>query len=272
MPRTVNNLFDSLLDEDSKEAEFEKKQQENKILGITTGVVKENWDKKEQKHPGMVKVEFFLGEEGKTLTDWIRVAQPYAGNGYGQYWLPEVGDEVILAFNLGDLNKPYVIGSLWNNQDKIPEKTVTEQNMVKRIKTKGGHEIIFEEEKEKERLEIHTPKNLKITLEDENNSITIQDEKRKNLLQIDGKNGKITVTAEKAISFKAGQTTLELDGEGQKATLKSGSITLEAQQAFQLKGQNMKAQGSMVEFKSDGPFKVQAGAILELKGSLTKIN
>jgi uncharacterized protein involved in type VI secretion and phage assembly len=270
MPDVVH-FFESLLDDDSSEAEAEKKQ-EQKISGITTGVVKENWDEKEKKHPGMVKVEFFLGEEGKTLTDWVRVAQPYAGNGYGSYWLPEVGDEVILAFNLGDLNKPYVIGSLWNNQDKIPEKTVTEKNTVKRIKTKGGHEIVFEEETDKGRLEIHTPKNLKITLEDEKEMITVQDEKGKNLLQIDGKNGKIAVTAEKTISFKAGDTTLELDGQGKKATLKAGTISLEAEQALQMKGQNLKAQGTLVELKGDASFKVQSSAMLELKGAMTKIN
>lgn len=249
----------------------EESQQEQKIYGITTGVVKENWDK-DKKYPGMVKVEFFLGEKGKTLTNWIRVAQPYAGNGYGQFWLPEVGDEVILAFNHGELTNPFVIGSLWNNKDKIPEKTATEKNTVKRIKTKGGHEIVFEEEEKKERLEIHTPGKLKITLEDEKKVITIQDENEKNMLQIDGKNGKITVTAEKAISFKAGDTTLELDGQGKKATLKAGTISLEAQQALQMKGQNLKAQGTAVELKGDASFKVQSSAILELKGSMTKIN
>ncbi len=268
----MGNPFEILLDEDSKESEFIKKN-EQKIYGITTGVVKSNWDNDEQKHPGMVKVEFFLGEEGRTMTDWVRVAQAYAGNGYGQYWLPEVGDEVILAFNLGDLNKPYIIGSLWNNKDKIPEKTADDKNSVKRIKTKGGHEIIFEEEKGKERLEIHTPGNLKITLEDEKKIIAVQDENGKNMVQIDGKNGKITVTAEKAISFKAGDTILELDSQGKKATLKAGTISLEAQQELRMKAEvSLKGEGNMLELKSNGPLKVESGSMLALKGSITKIN
>ncbi len=267
------DIFENLLNEDSPGSVAEQGKK-HKIYGITTGVVTENWDK-DKKFPGKVKVEFFLGEEGKTETDWVRVARPYAGKGYGTYCLPEVGDEVVLAFNLGDLNKPYVIGSLWNNEDKIPDKTATEKNTVKRIKTKGGHEIVFEEEtKDTGRLEIHTPKNLKITLEDEQQMIKIQDEKGDNLLQIDGKGGVITVSAKKSIAFKANKdgASLELDGQGKKATLKAGTIELKADQAFQLKTQNLKAEGSMVELKGSGSFKVQSSGILELKGSMTKIN
>ena len=257
------NFFDDLLD-------VEKSNDSHKIEGITTGVIKENW---EEKHPGMVKVEFFLGEKGKTLTDWVRVAQFYAGNGYGSYWLPEVGDEVIIAFNMGDVNRPYVLGSLWNNKDKIPEKTAVEKNHVKRLKTKGGHEIVFEEEKGKERIEIHTPKNLKLTLEDEKKLITIQDEKGNNLLQIDSENNKIIIKAKESIKLDAGgKSSLELDGKGDKATLKAGSITVEAKQELKLKGQNFKGEGNMIGLKGNASFKVESGAVLELKGAMTKIN
>ena len=257
------DFFSDLLD-------VEKPAYNKKIEGITTGVVKENW---EEKHPGMVKVEYFLGEQGKTLTDWVRVAQTYAGNGYGAYWLPEVGDEVIIAFNLGDANRPYVMGSLWNNKDKIPNDTAAEKNHVKRIKTKGGHEIIFQEEKDKERIEIHTPKNLKLTLEDEKQVITIQDEAGDNLLRIDSQNNTITVQAKDALKLDAGgKATLTLDGQGDKAVLKAGSIEIEAKQSIKLKGQNFNTEGNIVEMKGSSSFKVESSATLELKGAMTKIN
>ena len=257
------DLFQTLLDTDSGDAGLT-------LAGITTGVIKENW---EDKHPGMVKVEIFMGEEGKTLTDWIRVAQPYAGNGYGSYWLPEVGDEVVVAFNMGDTNRPYVLGSLWNNKDKIPDDTATEKNHVKRIKTKGGHEIIFEEEEGKERIEIHTPKNLKMTLEDEKQVITIQDEAGDNLLQIDSENGVITVQAKESIKLDAGgKAVLVLDGKEDKAKLTAGNIEIEAKQGLKLKGQNFNGEGNMVNLKGNSSFKVESSAVLELKGSMTKIN
>jgi len=246
----------------------EKLGKEQKTAGITTGEVKENWNKE---YPGMVKVEFFLGEQGKTLTGWLRVVQSYAGNGYGAYWLPEVGDEVVLGFNQGDANRPYVLGSLWNNVDKLPPNTATEKNHVKRVKTKGGHEIVFEEEKGKERLEIHTPKNLKLTMNDEKQTITIQDEAGDNLLQIDSKNNKIIVTAKDSFKLEAGgKSSLEMDA-GQ-ATLKADNITIEAGQGLQLKGQNFTGEGNMVSLKGQSSFKVESSASLELKGALTKIN
>jgi uncharacterized protein involved in type VI secretion and phage assembly len=260
----VSDLFRTLLEGNEKLGDFKK------IEGITTGVVKENW---EEKHPGMVKAEVFLGEKGQTLTDWIRVAQPYAGNGYGSYWLPEVGDEVVIAFNMGDINRPYVLGSLWNNKDKIPENTVAEKNHVKRIKTKGGHEIVFEEEKDKERIEIHTPKNLKMTLEDEKQLISIQDESGDNILQIDSKNKTIIIKAKESIKLDAGgKSTLELDGKGDKAVLKAGSIEIEAKQNLKLKGQNFQGEGNSVSLKGNSDFKVESGANLALKGAMTKIN
>jgi uncharacterized protein involved in type VI secretion and phage assembly len=259
----------SMSDDDGKE-----KERDGKIPGITTGVVKENWDK-EKKYPGMVRVEFFLGETGKTLTEWVRVAQNYAGNGYGNYWLPEVGDEVILAFNLGDINSPYVIGAVWNNaKDKIPAETVNEKNTVKRIKTKGGHEIIFNEEEKKEKIEIHTPGKLKIALEDENQIIVIQDEKGENMFKMDCKKGEITVSSKK-ISFDAnkGGATLELDGEGKSATLKANKVTVEGAQSLELSGKSsLKAEGNMVELSGKGSFKVNCDAVLELKGKMAKIN
>ena len=237
------------------------------IQGIVTGIVKKNWDESE-KHPGMVEVEINLGEDEKLLTDWVRVAQPYAGDGYGAYWLPEEGDEVLLAFHMGDLNNPYVIGSLWGGARKIPLQTVNACNTVKRIKTKGGHEIVFSSEKDKERLEINTPKELKITLEDETQTILVQNQDGKNMLKINGKDGEIEITAENAISFNSssGGASLKLDGSQKKATLKADTISLESQQCLQ-----MKVEG-MLELKSGASLSVKSGGVLELKGALIEIN
>ena len=260
----MDGLYSALLDTEGASGGLQS------VSGVTTGVVKENW---ESKHPGMVKVELFLGENGKTLTDWVRVAQPYAGNGYGSYWLPEVGDEVLVAFNLGDVNRPYVLGALWNNVDVIPENTAAEKNHVKRIKTKGGHEIVFEEEEGKERIEIHTPNNLKMTLEDEKQLICIQDEAGDHIVQIDAENKTVTVKAKELIKLDAGgKATLELDGKGDKAVLKAGNVQIEAKQGLKLKGQNVDGEGNSVALKGNSAFKVECSATLELKGALTKIN
>lgn len=255
------SLFDELYEDNRSEL--------RPVYSVTTGKVVENWD---SKHPGMVKVELFLGEEGKNKTDWVRVAQPFAGNGFGFYFLPEVGDEVVLAFNLGDRDHPIVIGSLWNQVDKLPEKTAVEKNTVKRMRTKGGHELVFTEESGKETLTLHTPGNLTLSMEDENKLINIKDADGKNLMTIDGKNGAVTVTAAKKMLLDVGSGSLTLDGQGKKATLTMPTINIEAGQNLNLKGQNVKINGTMMNINASGNLETKASGVLTLKGSMTKIN
>src|SRR5574344_714199 len=103
---------------------------ERRMFSVTTGKVVKNWD---SKHPGMVQVELFLSESGKNRTDWVRVAQPYAGKERGAYFLPEVGDEVVLAFNEGDRDHPIVLGSLWSQANTPPKGAPGEKNEIKTI-------------------------------------------------------------------------------------------------------------------------------------------
>jgi type VI secretion system secreted protein VgrG len=69
-----------------------------------------------------VKVKFFWDRDGKADENsslWIRVAQNHVGGTAG-FFLPEVGDEVLVMFEHGDIDRPIVIGSLWNGKDKPP--------------------------------------------------------------------------------------------------------------------------------------------------------
>lgn len=244
-------------------------------FSVTTGIVKENWD---DKNPGMVKVEYFLGEKGKSVSGWIPVASPYVGNNSGLYLFPEIGTEVVIAFNMGNPNCPIVIGSIWNKQVKLPEKTAKKENDLKRIKTKGGHEIIFSEEKKKESLEIHTPGNLTVILEDESQAITIKDKAGKNKVVIDGKNGAISLEADKKLELKAGGKTIITAGSD-KVAIKAGTVSIEGSQGLDVKGQNLKLDGKMtnikgtsLEIKADGSLKIQSSGIAEVKGTMLKLN
>ncbi len=239
------------------------------MYSVTTGKVVSNWD---DKHPGMVKVEIFLGEEGKNQTDWVRVAQPYAGNGFGSYFLPEVGDEVVLAFNLGDRDHPIVIGSLWNMVDAFPPETTTEENIIKRIRTKGGHELVFSEESGKEKLTLHTPANLTLEMDDENEVVNLKDGGGANLLTIDSKNGAITIKAEKKIVLDVGGKGITIDGQGKKIALTMDNINLEATAALKGKGQTVELKGTTTKVEGSGTVDVKSSGMLNLKGSMTKIN
>lgn len=239
------------------------------MFSVTTGKVVENWD---DKHPGMVQVEIFLGEGGKNRTDWVRVAQPYGGKEFGFYFLPEVGDEVVLAFNLGDRDHPIVIGSLWSQLNPLPKGAATEKNETKTLRTKGGNQLRFSDVPEKQAVQLHTKGKLTLVMEDEPVQINLCDGEKKNILTISGKDGAITIKAEKKIVLDVGSGSLTLDGQGKKATLKMDTVSIEAGQSLNLKGQNAKLDGSMMKLSSSGNLDAKAGGVLTLKGSMTKIN
>ena len=106
-----------------------------KVEGVAIGIVTNVDDPEKQ---GRIKVTMpWLS--GENETDWIRIAALMAGNDRGSLLLPEVGDECLLSFDHGDTRFPYVVGFLWNGQDKPPSDDVRDR----KIKSKNGHQIRF---------------------------------------------------------------------------------------------------------------------------------
>jgi phage baseplate assembly protein gpV len=77
------------------------------------------------------------------LSPWARVATPMAGLLHGHYFLPNVGDEVLVAFEHGDVRAPYVIGSLWTAIARPPLPSPVPQ--IRAIRTIGGNQVVFTE-------------------------------------------------------------------------------------------------------------------------------
>ena len=105
--------------------------------GVVTGIVT-------KVRPGEVKLKFpWLHESDneEKESDWARIASAMAGNGRGTFVMPEVNDEVLVAFERGSFNHPYVIGFLWNGKDKPPENDTQKRT----IKTKSGLKISFDD-------------------------------------------------------------------------------------------------------------------------------
>lgn len=240
------------------------------VPGIVIGIVKDNWDKE---HPGMVKVEYFLGEKGKNQTGWIPIAVPYAGKEYGMYALPEVGAEVVLAFQMGDRNCPVVIGSVWSRKNPVPKETASDKNTVKRLRTKGGCEIFFSEEEGKEQIKIQTPKNLSLLIEDEKETIQIGDKDGKNGIVLDAKQGILTVLAEKSMEIKVGGKTMaSFDGKSGAIQLTAGKFVCKTDQSTEMKGQTIKIDGTSVNVKGSGSLKLESSGSTQVKGSVVQIN
>jgi uncharacterized protein involved in type VI secretion and phage assembly len=112
---------------------------------------------------GRVKVKYYWLDGGASISPWIRVSQLYAGAGYGSVFVPEVGDEVLVAFFQGDMRQPYVLGGLYNGKKKPPTAHRDGRDQ-KIIRTKAGHQILFDD-KEKE-ITISTATGAKVVLKD----------------------------------------------------------------------------------------------------------
>ncbi len=234
-----------------------------RFLGVTVGIVT---DIEDPEKLGRIKVKLLNRDTSEYETDFIRIVTPMSGKQWGMFFFPEIGDEVLVAFSDGDAVRPYVIGSLWNQNYKPPVEIKDKKNTIRKIKTKNGHEIIFKDEDDKDSIEIKTPKLLTISLEDEKEVIKIKDKSGKNLVQIDSKNGIVNVTAEKKIVIKSGNSTMKLDGNG-------NSVSIESSQSLKLKSQQISIEAkSMLDIKASSNINIKSDGPLNLKGAVIKAN
>lgn len=111
--------------------------------------------------------------KGRFVEVWARLATPSAGNDSGTWWLPGVGDEVLVGFTEGDIHRPYVVGSLWNGDDRKPPVSADEAQEVDRIRTVGGSVIDFDRSSGSEVVTIATEAGQRIELDPNSTSVTI---------------------------------------------------------------------------------------------------
>lgn len=215
-------------------------------------------------HLGRVKVKFpWLGDDIES--DWIRIAVPGGGAERGMMFLPEVNDEVLVAFEQGDINWPYVIGGLWNNKDKPPAPTseaarggTVNQRIIKSL---SGHVIILDDTDGSEKIIIRDKtESNEIIIDSSENTITVNVQ------------GDMTIEAGgKATIMSTGDMSIESLGNlGIKAT---GNCTIEATGNMGIKGMQMALEGqTTAELKGGVSVSVNSTGEAELKGSLVRIN
>ena len=256
-------------------------QRHNRIYGVVTGIVE---DVKDPAGMGRVKVNFpWLSEEGDAVTlstekkearahsYWARIATPMAGGKRGMWFIPEVGEEVLVAFEHGDIDKPLLVGGLWNKDDPPPLQMDGDgKNDIRAIHTRSGHKIVLNDSDDKPSIEIvdKTGEN-RIFIDSEKNAVEI---KCKGDLTIDV-GGNITIAAKGNIEFKADKDfsvktegKLALNATGNAAIESSGgSLSAKASSGASMDGgAKTELKGSMVSVNGSG--------ITEIKGGLVKIN
>lgn len=194
-----------------------------RIGGIVLGIVTNNHDPEGQ---GRVKVKFpWLTDSDESY--WARVATFMAGKERGAFFLPEVGDEVLVGFDHGDIDSPYVLGALWNGVDTPPETNADGKNNIRKIKSRSGHQIIFDDTSGSEKIEIETKAGHKIVLDDTSGSekIEIKDKTENNSITIDSVQKAIAITSQMKLSIKA--QAIEIESGGMMSIKSSATLTIQ---------------------------------------------
>lgn len=118
---------------------------------------------------GRVQVElpWVAEDDGAEALAWARLATLMAGDNRGSWFIPEVGDEVLLAFIAGDPRWPIVVGALWNGVDTPPEQMDGGgENNLRSITSRSGHRFTFDDTSGAEKVEIQSQGNHFFSLED----------------------------------------------------------------------------------------------------------
>lgn len=168
------------------------------FYGVYPALVTDNQDPESQ---GRVRIKLpWLPDSGDSAYEtWARLATMMAGNNRGSWFLPDVNDEVLVAFEGGDTRRPYVVGMLWNGQDAPPEQMDSDNNL-KTILSRAGVRITMDDTSGSVKLRLETPGGNKIVLDDGGMNITASDS---NGNTIKMESAGITITASSKVTVNA---------------------------------------------------------------------
>ena len=199
-------------------------------------------DNKDPKKLGRVRVKFDWGTEP---TPWLRIVWPHAGKDRGFYFVPEIGDEVMVAFEMGHEAFPYVLGSLYNGKN-AQTGMFDDKDKLKVIRTISGNEILFDDHG---RLVVKNGKNsMELNCKDD---------------------GTLTILTKGDMVLKADKTiTIE---SGKDMTIKAGgNMKVEASMKHETKsGQDMKVESGMkYDLSSKMDMTIKAGMNGKIEASM----
>ncbi|KAA6210391.1 VgrG-related protein [Streptomyces filamentosus] len=259
-------------------------QQERSLYGLTGGgpaadrrpgglVNATVTDTQDPEGSGRVKVAFpWLSDE--YASDWARTAQA-AGTGGGEPYIPEVGDEVVVGFELGRLDRPYVLGGLYNGQDRPSEGGAVDptSGAVDRraFASKGGHRLeLLDAAGGAQGVRLRTGDGkLTIDLDQAGTVVTIGSD---GAVRITAKE-KVSITASGGVSVDAERGALELSGDSVSVTARQGVRVDGGQGEVRLAtGGTVDVRGATVTVDGTQRTELRGGTTLSVEAPLVKIN
>jgi uncharacterized protein involved in type VI secretion and phage assembly len=174
------------------------------VKGVAVGVVTQN---KDDDSLCRVKIRYPWHEKPRE-SYWARLASPMGGDDRGLVMIPEVGDEVLVAFEREDVRFPYVLGVLRNGKEKSPYVNDDGKNDIRVVKSRKKHYLRFDDGA-KGVVELAHEKGRKIVFDD--SGFAVQDEKG-NVVKVDSNSGAMTIEATGKLNIKAATITIESTG------------------------------------------------------------
>jgi phage protein D/phage baseplate assembly protein gpV len=231
---------------------------------IVVGLVTNNKSSGARNDMGWIKVKYpWLGDDIES--GWIRVASQMAGSGRGMFNLPEIDDEVLVAFEHGDVNRPYMIAQLWNGKDKLPSGETGNMVAGGKVERRGfytriGHKLVFNDLDGKGDITITTSNDHKITMDDKNQKVVVET-KTGHKVEMDDAGSKITVVD------KTGSNKMTISSNDNSIKLEcNGNFTIDAKGKVNIKGL------AGVDVNTPAMMNLEASAVTTIKGSIVKIN
>ncbi|HEY5933080.1 MAG TPA: phage baseplate assembly protein V [Kofleriaceae bacterium] len=190
------DLFDRIFSHENTE------RRERSIWGVLTAKVTGRMD------DGRYELSY-SGMGGNAPSAPARAMMSSAGDKRGNYFMPEVGDEVVVAFDSGDPNMPIILGSVWNGEAKPPEQAKpSAQNDIRTIVSRSGHEITFDDTSAKEQIKIKSKGGHELVLDDTPPGKITLSTKLGSKLEIDEATQSMTLRAPLAITIETAALAL----------------------------------------------------------------
>ncbi len=212
-------------------------------------------DINDPKKTGRVKLTFPWLDDSY-VSDWSRVAHAGGGSKRGLFILPEVNDEVLVGFWAGDFSRPFVLGGLYNGEDKPPikfSKAAVGGKVEQRAwVTRAGHKIVLIDKSGKE-------------------SITVATADGKHEMVFDQAESKISVTSTGDVLIKSdGKTSIEAKGPVNVDA--KGAVSVDSKADVSIKAVGVASiEGAQVKITGKGSVAIKSSGMVEVSGAMVKL-
>ncbi len=224
--------------------------------GLMNGVVKKINADPDSQYRILVDIPMF---NQKGAATWARLSNFYSTNGGGAFFLPEVGDEVVIGFLNEDPRFPVILGSMYSSKIKPPTQP-DEKNSLKAIVSKSGISMQFNDADKT--FTITTPSKNQIVFSDKDKMITIRDENANSItMSTDG----IAMNSAKNITISSDQLLTLKGAQGVAVQSSGGDVKISALNICETASMQYSAEGNLTA-------KLQGGTETIIKGAMVMIN